>query len=279
MTGERNRCKGVALMDLGLKGKVALVAASSKGLGKACALGFAREGCAVVVSSRTPETVAAAAQEIRGLTDARVLEVVADMSKPEDIQRLVRETVDYFGGLDIVVANAGGPPPGGIDDFDDQAYVDALNTNALGTIRLIRAALPHLEARGGGSIVTITSAGVKQPIDNLLLSNVARPAVVGFVRSLATELGPRNIRVNNVGPGATRTDRIRQTMERLVERALAEGKPPEEAEREMARGVPLGRIAEPEEFANVVVFLASPAASYVTGATVVVDGGRTRPIM
>ena len=266
-------------MDLGLAGKIALVAASSKGLGKACALGLAREGCSVVVSSRTPETVAATAQEIRGETDARVLEVVADMSKPDDIERLVRETVAHFGGLDIVVANAGGPPPGGIYDFDDQAYQDALNTNTLGTIRLIRAALPHLEARGGGSIVTITSAGVKQPIDNLLLSNVARPGVVGFVRSLATELGPKNIRVNNVGPGATRTDRIRETMERAVERALADGKTRADAEREMARDVPLGRIGEPEEFANVVVFLASPAASYVTGTTVVVDGGRTRPIM
>ena len=266
-------------MDLGLQGKIALVAASSKGLGKASALGLAREGCSVVISSRTAGTVADTAQEIRGLTDARVLEVVADMSNPDDISRLVQETVDHFGGLDIVVANAGGPPPGGIYDFDDQAYVDALNTNALGTIRLIREALPHLEARGGGSIVTITSAGVKQPIDNLLLSNVARPAVVGFVRSLATQLGPKNIRVNNVGPGATRTDRIRQTMERAIERALAEGKTREDAEKEMARGVPLGRIGEPEEFANVVVFLASPAASYVTGATVVVDGGRTRQIM
>ncbi|MEZ4520411.1 MAG: SDR family oxidoreductase [Thermomicrobiales bacterium] len=266
-------------MDLGLAGKVALVAASSKGLGKACAMGFAREGCSIVVSSRTPETVAETAQEIRGSTDARVLEVVADMSKPEDIARLVSETVSHFGGLDIVVANAGGPPPGGIDDFDNQAYVDALNTNTMGTIRLIREALPHLESRGGGSIVTITSAGVKQPIDNLLLSNISRPGVVGFVRSLATELGPKNIRVNNVGPGATRTDRIRNTMERAIEQALAEGKSREEAERGMARGVPLGRIGEPEEFANVVVFLASPAASYVTGATVVVDGGRTRQIM
>lgn len=266
-------------MDLGLQGKVALVAASSRGLGRACAFGFAREGCDVVVSSRSAESLARTAQEIRGETDARVLDVPADMGNPDDIQRLVQRTVEEYGGLDIVVANAGGPPPGKLADFDDDAYLSALNINLMGSIRLIRAAIPHLEQRGGGGIITITSAGVKQPIDNLILSNTARPGVVGFVRSLATELGPKNIRVNNVGPGATNTDRIRETTERAIARAEAEGRTREDAMRDMARNIPLGRIGEPEEFANVVVFLASPAASYVTGATVVVDGGRTQTIL
>ena len=266
-------------MDLGLRGKVVLVAASSKGLGKACAMGFAREGADVAISARNVDTLLDTAQEIRGETDARVFDIRADMSVPEDIETLVSATVEHFGGLDIVVANAGGPPPGYLSTLDEQDFLDAINTNLMGTIRLIRAAVPHLEARGGGSIVTITSAGVKQPINNLLLSNTARPGVVGFVRSIATELGPKNIRVNNVGPGATNTDRIRETTERAIEHAIAEGGTREDALRNMASAIPLGRIGEPEEFANVVVFLASPAASYVTGATVVVDGGRTEILM
>lgn len=266
-------------MNLGLQGKVALVAASSKGLGRACAMGFAREGADVVISSRNAERLADTAAEIRGETDARVLEVPADMGNPVDIEHLVQATVDHFGGLDIVVANAGGPPPGYLSTLDEQAFLDAINLNLMGTIRLIRAAVPHLEARGGGSIITITSAGVKQPIENLILSNTARPGVVGFVRSIATELGPKNIRVNNVGPGATNTDRVRETAAIAMQRARDEGRDPEEVERGAHARIPLGRIGEPEEFANVVVFLASPAASYVTGATVAVDGGRTQTIL
>lgn len=266
-------------MDLGLRGKVVLVAASSRGLGRACAMGFAREGADVVISSRDPSRLAQTATEIRGETDARVLEVQADMSIPENIERLVQATVDHYGGLDIVVANAGGPPHGTYDTLDEQAYLDAINTNLMGTIRLIRAAVPYMEARGGGSIITITSAGVKQPIDNLILSNMARPGVVGFVRSIATELAPKNIRVNNVGPGATNTDRIRESAQSALAQARAEGRDVDEALRQRARGIPMGRIGEPHEFANVVVFLASPAASYVTGATVVVDGGRTQTLL
>jgi 3-oxoacyl-[acyl-carrier protein] reductase len=266
-------------VDLGLQGKVVLVAASSKGLGRACAMGFAREGADVVVSSRDSGRLADAAIAIRGETDARVLEVVADMGNPDDIERLVETAVEHFGGLDVVVANAGGPPHGYLSTLDEQAYLDAINVNMMGTIRLIRASVPHLDARGGGSIITITSAGVRQPIDNLILSNTARPGVVGFVRSIATELGPKNIRVNNVGPGATNTDRVRESTALSRQRALDEGRDPDEVSRASEARIPLGRIGEPEEFANVVVFLASDAASYVTGATVVVDGGRTQTIM
>lgn len=266
-------------MDLGLRGKVVIVAASSKGLGKACAMGFAREGAHVVISSRDAGRLADTATEIRGETDAKVLDVPADMGKPEDIERLVQAAVDEFGGLDIVVCNAGGPPPGFLSTLDEDAYLDAININLMGSIRLIRATVPHMEAGGGGSIITITSAGVKQPIDSLILSNTARPGLVGFVKSIATELAPKNIRVNNVGPGATNTDRVRETTALAIERAKAEGKNPDDVRSRSTAQIPLGRIGEPEEFANVVVFLASPAASYVTGATVVVDGGRTQTIL
>ena len=266
-------------MDLGLRGKVVLVAASSKGLGKACAMGFASEGADVVISSRDANNLADTAAEIRGATDARVLEVTADMGNPDDITSLVQATVEHFGGLDIVVCNAGGPPPGYLSTLDEEAYLNAINVNLMGTIRLIRASVPHMDAGGGGSIITITSAGVRQPIDNLILSNTARPGVVGFVKSISNELAPRNIRVNNVGPGATNTDRIRETTAIAMQRARDEGRDPEDVLRGSTSRIPLGRIGEPEEFANVVVFLASPAASYVTGATVVVDGGRTQTIL
>jgi 3-oxoacyl-[acyl-carrier protein] reductase len=266
-------------MDLGLRDKVVLVAASSKGLGKACAMGFAREGANVVVSSRDDDRMNAAATEIRGETDARVHAVRADMSNPEDIENLVAATVEHFGGLDIVVCNAGGPPPGFLSTLDEDAYLEAINVNLMGSIRLIRAAVPHMEARGGGSIITITSAGVKQPIDSLILSNTARPGLVGFVKSIATELAPKNIRVNNVGPGGTNTDRVRETAAAAAERARAAGQDYDEIRKRSTAQIPLGRIGEPEEFANVVVFLASPAASYVTGTTVVVDGGRTQSLL
>ncbi len=266
-------------MDLLLDGKVALIAASSRGLGRACAMRFASEGCNIAINGRDPETLATTAQQIRGETDARVLEIVADMSDPADITRMVDAAAEHYGGLDIVVANAGGPPPGYLSTLTEEDFLNAINTNLMGTIRMIRAAVPHLEARGGGSITTITSGGVKQPIGNLILSNTARPGVVGFVKSIADELAPKNIRVNNVGPGATNTDRIRETLERAIDQGIKEGKTEEQVMAEVAAPIPMRRLGEPEEFANVVVFLASPAAAYVTGATVVVDGGRSQPIL
>lgn len=261
-------------MDLGLKGTVAIVAASSKGLGKAVAKTLAREGALVTINGRDAETLKATADEIRAETGADVLEITGDMREPGDIERLVSETVAKRGGLDIVVCNAGGPPAGTFESFpDDQAWLDAINLNLMSTLRLSRAAIPHLQQRGGGSITNIMSTSVKQPIPSLILSNTARTGVIGLAKSLALEYASQNIRVNTVCPGTTRTDRI---LNLAKTRSDATGTTVDELLAEDAKAIPMGRIGEPQEFANVVAFFASPAASYVTGVTVTVDGGSTK---
>ena len=264
-------------MDLGLRGKVAIVAASSKGLGRATATGFAREGALVTINGRDHETLAQTARAIRAETGGDVLEIVGDMGNPADIDRLVAETARKRGFIDVVVCNAGGPPAGTFSNFpDDQPWLDALNVNLMGTLRLSRAALPYLEARGGGSITNIVSTSVKQPINYLVLSNTARTAVIGLAKSMATEFAPKNIRVNNVCPGPTMTDRI---MKMASARAAKSGQTAEEILNEDAAKIPMGRLGRPEEFANVVVFMASPAASYVTGVTIQVDGGSVQSLL
>lgn len=261
-------------MDLGLNGKVAIVAASSKGLGKAVAKTLAREGALVTINGRDAETLKATADEIRAETGADLLEIVGDMREPGDIERLVSETVAKRGGLDIVVCNAGGPPAGTFESFpDDQPWLDAVNLNLMSTLRLSRAAIPHLQQRGGGSITNIMSTSVKQPIPSLILSNTARTGVIGLAKSLALEYAPQNIRVNTVCPGTTRTDRI---LNLAKSRSESSGKSVDELLAEDAQAIPMGRIGEPQEFANVVTFIASPAASYVTGVTITVDGGSTK---
>ncbi len=264
-------------MDLGLRDQVAIVAASSKGLGRAVATGLAREGALVTISGRDADRLAATGCAIRDETGGDVLELVADVTKPADIERLVAETVRLRGGLDAMVCNAGGPPPGTFATFpDDQAWLDAVELNLMSTLRLSRAALPHLLARGGGSITNIVSISVKQPMPNLILSNTARAGVIGLAKTLAAEYAAENIRVNNVCPGLTMTDRITSL---AASRAAQTGQTPEEIIAEDARSIPMGRLGQPAEFANVVVFLASPAASYVTGVTILVDGGAYQGLM
>jgi 3-oxoacyl-[acyl-carrier protein] reductase len=264
-------------MDLGLKGMVAIVAASSKGLGKATAQLLAREGALVTVNGREAETLKATADEIRKETGADVLEIVGDMTSPDDIDRLISETVAKRGGLDILVCNAGGPPSGTFSAFpEDQPWLDAINLNLMSTLRLIRAAIPHLEARGGGSITNIVSTSVKQPIGHLILSNTARTAVIGLAKSVSLEYADKNIRVNNVCPGSTLTDRITSLAKSRAEKS---GRSQEEILAEDAKAIPMGRLGTPEEFANVVVFMASPAASYVTGTTLQVDGGNVKSLL
>jgi 3-oxoacyl-[acyl-carrier protein] reductase len=264
-------------VDLGLQGKVAVVAASSKGLGKATAQTLAREGALVTVNGRDAVTLKATADEIRAESDADILEIVADMRDPGNVIRLIEETVAHRGGLDILVCNAGGPPSGNFASFpEDQPWLDAIELNLMSTLRLIRAALPHLEARGGGSITNIVSTSVKQPIGHLILSNTARTAVIGLAKSLSIEFAPKDIRVNNVCPGSTLTDRITSLAET---RGQAAGKSAEEILAEDASQIPLGRLGTPQEFANVVVFMASPAAAYVTGTTLQVDGGNVRGLL
>jgi 3-oxoacyl-[acyl-carrier protein] reductase len=256
-------------MDLQLQGKVALVAAGSKGLGRAVATGLAREGARVALFSRDAERINATAEAIKAETGAEVLPLVADVLHPEQITAAIDATVKQFGGLDVLVTNAGGPPPGSFETVSDADFVNAIELNLLSTIRLCRAAVPHMKEHGG-SIVTITSISVKQPLQDLILSNTARSGVLGLVKSMANELGKYNIRVNNVGPGPTRTDRIINLARARAER---DNIPLEDALTESAMGIPLGRLGEPEEFANAVVFLASPAASYISGQTLLIDGG------
>jgi len=264
-------------MDLGLKGKIAIVAASSKGLGRATAMTLAREGALVTINGRDAERLDATAREIRDETGADVLQVVSDLADPGASSALIGETVRQRGGLDILVCNAGGPPPGNFASFpDDQPWLDAVNLNLMSTLRMSRAALPHLEARGGGSITNIVSISVKQPIPKLILSNTARAGVVGLAKTLATEVAGRNIRVNSVCPGSILTDRIRSISEQESARS------DEDVDAILKRegdAIPMGRHGTPEEFANVVAFLASPAAAYVTGVTIQVDGGSYRGLL
>jgi len=264
-------------MDLGLKGKIAIVAASSKGLGRATAETFAREGALVTVNGRDAATLAKTAQAIRDATGGDVIEVPGDMGNPADVQNLIDETVKQRGGLDILVCNAGGPPSGTFTSFpDDQPWLDAINLNLMSTLRLSRAAIPHLEARGGGSITNIVSISVKQPIGHLILSNTARTAVIGLAKSMSLEFAEKNIRINNICPGSTLTNRITSLAEK---RAKESGRSMDDILADDAKAIPMGRLGEPQEFANVVVFFASPAAAYVTGVTVQVDGGAVKSLL
>ena len=263
-------------MDLGLQGKIAVVAASSKGLGKAVAQTLAREGALVTVNGRDPNTLRATADEIRS-EGGDVIEIVGDMTTVADIEALISGTVEKRGGLDVLVCNAGGPPSGTFASFpDDQPWLDAIELNLMSTLRLIRLAIPHMEQRGGGSITNIVSTSVKQPIGHLILSNTARTAVIGLTKTVATEYAGKNIRVNNVLPGSTLTGRITSLAEARAQKA---GTTPEAIMDEDAKAIPMGRLGTPQEFANVVAFMASPAASYVTGVSIQVDGGNLKSLL
>jgi 3-oxoacyl-[acyl-carrier protein] reductase len=260
-------------MDLGIKDKVALVTASSKGLGRACALALAREGAKVAICARDGKKLKVTADEIATETGSELLAVPADMTNSRDIERVVKETVSHFGGLHILVTNAGGPPAGYFMDFDDKQWQEAFNLTMLSAIRLIRAATPHMQRAGWGRIINITSMSVKEPIDNLVLSNAIRAAVHGLAKTLASQLAPYGITVNNVMPGTIHTDRIEQLAEVT---ARKNGQTVAEVLAGMGLAVPLARIGQPEEFGAVVAFLASERASYVNGVSLPVDGGRIR---
>jgi 3-oxoacyl-[acyl-carrier protein] reductase len=262
-------------MDLGLDGRVALVTAASKGLGRATATRLAAEGARVMVSSRGADQLARTAAEIAEATGAQVESCPADVSDAADLDRLLRETQERLGGVDVLVNNAGGPPPGGFDALDDAAWQAAFELNLLSTVRLFRGVLPHMRARGWGRIVTIASSSIRQPIDDLTLSNTFRVGLLGLAKSVALEVAGDGVLVNTLGPGRIDTDRVAALD---TGRAARTGRPVEEVRAQQEAGIPVGRYGTAEEFAKVAAFLASDANSYVTGQHLLVDGGLVRAI-
>jgi len=257
-------------MDLHLKDKRALVTGSSRGLGYAVALGLAREGCWVAINSRDEAKVSAAAKDIAGGTGARVIGLAGDVADPDVPERLVGEAARAFSGLDILVTNAGGPPSGAFESFNEPAWQKAIDLSLMSHVRLIRASLPYLRQSKAASVLTVTSYSVKQPIPNLVLSNSIRAATVGLTKSLALELGVAGIRFNSILPAWTETERVYDLMK---SRAAQNHSTLEQEIAKQSMESPLGRMGQPEEFANAAVFLVSPAASYITGTMLAVDGG------
>ncbi len=260
-------------MDLGLENKIALVAGASKGLGKAVALGLAREGAHVAIISRDATRIEAAAQDIRNATGAQVLAITADVTRAEDIQRAVDETVKAFSAIHILVTNAGGPPPAAFMALTDEQWQSAVNLTLMSAVRMSHAVVPLMQKQKWGRIIHLGSYSVKHPIENLMLSNSIRSAVVGLGKTQAMELAKDGILVNSVLPGWTVTERVEILMR---DRAARSRHTPQEEAAVIEKEIPLGRMGKPEEFANVVVFLASECASYVNGVALQVDGGATR---
>ncbi len=256
-------------MDLQLTGRVALVIAASKGLGAATARQFAREGAKVVICARGEE-VHQTATQIQTETNAEVLAVQGDVTQADDVEQLIERVVQRFGGIDMLVTNSGGPPPSLFEKTTLDQWESASNLLLLSTVRLIQLALPHLRRSDAAAILTITSASTKQPIQNLVLSNSVRLAVVGLTKTLSQELAGDRIRVNSILPGWTYTERVQQLVN---SRAVQNGTTPDEETAAIANNIPLQRMGSPEEFANAAVFLCSPAAAYINGVMLPVDGG------
>ena len=262
-------------MDLGLDGKTALVTAASKGLGRAIATELAREGARVVISSRDEESLARTAGEIAGQTGSVVEHRACDLTVRAQIDALIALTTDRLGPVDVLVNNTGGPPAGGFEDLDDDAWTGAYEQVLLSLVRCVRGVLPSMRERGNGRIVNVASSSVKQPIENLTLSNTFRAGLAGLAKSLSVELAPDNILINTLGPGRISTARS-ESMD--TSQAESSGVPAEEIRAGFEARIPLGRYGTPEEFARVAAFLASPANSYVTGQTILVDGGMVRAL-
>jgi len=257
-------------MDLGINDKVALVTAASQGIGKATAMALAREGAKVAICARRLAETEAAAKEIAAATGAQVVPYVCDLVDPAAIDGLVKSVVERFGGIDILVNNAGGPPPGPIDRLTEADWRRAFELTLMSAVRATTAVLPQMKARRWGRIVIISSTSVKQPIPDLMLSNSLRLAALGWAKTLSTQVARDNILINTVGPGWTRTDRIAQM---VAARAAATSSTVGQTEAAIGLEIPLGRLANPEEIADVVAFLCSDRASYVTGVMIPVDGG------
>jgi 3-oxoacyl-[acyl-carrier protein] reductase len=257
------------MMDLGLKDKVALVTAASKGLGKAAALEFAREGAYVAMCSHS-HLINDAAKDIKDETGSQVFAAKADVTKQADVDKFVEATKDEYGRIDILFINVSGPKPGVFLSITPEDWEAAANLTLMSAVRLCYAVVPHMLEQGEGSIISTQSYLVKQPLDNLILSNSLRLAVIGLLKSLANELGPQGIRVNSINPAWTKTERVDQLM---AARAARAGTSPEVEAEKIISEIPLGRMGSVEEYARAVVWLASPAASFIHGHALMIDGG------
>ena len=263
-------------MDFGLTGKVALVAAASRGLGRAVAEELAHEGAHLVLCARGADALHETAEAIRAATGVTVVEVVADLAQKADVARVAAEAERAFGRVEVLVTNAGGPPAGPFEAHSAETWEAAVRLNLTSVVELTRAVLPGMKGRRWGRIINVTSIAVKQPVDNLILSNSVRAAVTGFARTLANEVAPFGITVNNVMPGYTRTQRVDDLAARNAElrgTTMATERAAWETQ------IPMGRLGEPSEFAAMVAFLASERASYTTGASIPVDGGWIRGLL
>jgi len=262
-------------MDLGIAGRVALVAASSRGLGRSVADALAAEGCTLILCSRDQGRIEAAAREVADRFGVVVHAVAGDLSRASDVERIVETGVAAVGPVDILVTNTGGPPPGRFATLEPGQWEEAIRQNLDSVLNLVRGVLSGMEERGWGRIVNVTSISVKQPVEGLMLSNAVRAAVTGFARTLANEVARRGVTVNNVLPGYTRTERVQQLAEGM---ARERGVSVEDALAAWEEDIPMGRLGTPAEFAAAVAFLASEPARYITGVSLPVDGGWIRSL-
>ena len=263
-------------MDFGIAGKIALVTAASRGLGRGCAEQLAAEGCRVAICARDEQAVKQAADEIAGQSGSQVVGWAADMSRTEAIDRLLANVRQTLGDPEILVTNAGGPAPGNFASTPLEQYEKALQLNLMSAVHLIHGVVPAMQANGWGRIIAITSVSVKQPIDSLLLSNMARAGLTGFLKTVSTELGPQGITVNALLPGTHKTSRVDQLVQH---RAEQQKKPPEEIMRQMMAANPTHSIGDPSDFGAAAAFLASVQARYITGQNLLVDGGTYRGLL
>lgn len=262
-------------MDLGLRGKIALVCAASQGLGRAVAAELAFEGVSLIICSRGEERLKATCDSIREQAGVAVLGVAGNLSITGDVERIVETGLAHFGKIDILVTNIGGPPAGRFEDLERQLWDDATRLVLMSVLDLTRMVLPGMKERGWGRILNITSIAAKQPVDNLILSNSLRSAVTGFAKTLANEVASQGITVNNIMPGYTLTERLDELIQFLAKK---EGITPDEVRSRWEAEIPMGRLGDPKEFAALAAFLVSERASYVTGSSIAVDGGWIRSL-
>jgi 3-oxoacyl-[acyl-carrier protein] reductase len=258
-------------MDLGINGKIALVTAASRGLGRGCAEQLAADQCRVAICSRDGAAAQQAAEEIAALSGTEVLGFGADVSRAEDVDRLLKDVTQSLGDPQILVTNAGGPPPGTFESTALEEYEKALNLNLMSAVNLIHGVTPAMKDKGWGRIIAVTSISVKQPIANLLLSNMARAGLTGFLKTISTELAPYGITVNALLPGTHKTSRIKQLVK---DTAAREKKSEEEVYQDMMNAIPCKAIGDPADFGAAAAFLAGTRARYITGQNLLIDGGR-----